>query len=158
MKKTFCLFLALVLLLGICGCRRSDDVRYYYPRTEVQYGISDGVIASETRNMDRDDFDLTYLLKLYLEGPVSQELYSPFPTGTALESLSYAGGQLFIVLSEPFATLENLDYTIACICIASTCFELTEADTVTVKTQHTSITLTPDLLALEDTAAAPSAE
>ena len=157
MRKVFCFFLSLVLLVGFCGCKRSEDVRYYYPRVEVQYGIPDGVIASEVRNMNREDFDLTYLLKLYLEGPVSQELYSPFPKGTALESISYAGGQLFIVLSEPFATLGNLDYTIACTCIASTCFELTNANTVTIKTQHTSITLTPSLLVLEDTVTEPSA-
>jgi len=153
MKKGICLLLSLLLLAGTCGCSQTDDIRFYYPRSEVQYGIPDGVIASETRDMSRDDFDLTYLLKLYLEGPISQELYSPFPRGTALESLSYAGGQLFVVLNESFATLENLDYLIACACIASTCFDLTDAETVTVKTMHTSITLTPESLVLEDTVA-----
>ena len=158
MRKALCLLLALLLLLAVCGCKNNDNICFFYPRSEIHYDIPDGVIAPEIRDLRRSDFDLSYLLKLYLEGPVSQELYSPFPAGTALESLSYAGGQLFIALSEPFAALENLDYTIACVCIASTCFALTDADAVTVKTQHTSITLTPDQLVLEDTAAASSPE
>lgn len=156
MRKAICLLLTLLLLLGTCGCSQTDELRFYYPRSEVQYGIPDGVIVSEVRSIEGKDADLTFLLKLYLEGPISHGLYSPFPQGTALESLSYAGGQLFIVLSESFTSLENMDYMIACVCIASTCFGLTDADTVTVKTQHTSISLTPDSLMLEATNTATS--
>lgn len=156
MKKGICILLSLLLVIGICGCGQSQDIRFFYPRAEILYGAPDGVIASETRDLNRNDFDLTYLLKLYLEGPISQELYSPFPRGTGLESLSYAGGQLFLVLSEPFASQENLEYMIACACMASTCFALTDAETVTIKTANTSITLTPESLVLEDTVSTTS--
>ena len=155
MKKTFCLFLAMLLLLGTCGCRQTDEIHFYYPRVDVRYDISDGVITYESRDISRDSVDLSYMLKLYLEGPISQELYSPFPQGTALESISYAGKQLFILMNESYATLDNVDYTIACICIASTCFALTDAASVTIKTTYTSITLTPDMMVLDDTVTAP---
>ena len=155
MRKTICLVLAL-LLLSTCGCKNKEDVHFFYPRTEIRYDVADGVITSEPRDIGADDIDLTYTLKLYLEGPISQDLRSPFPRGTSLESLSYAGGQLFLVLSEPFAALENLDYMIASACLASTCFDLTDAETVTIKTKYTSITLTRENLVLEDMVAASS--
>lgn len=156
MKRGICFVLAVLCLFCLNGCNRKDEILFFYPRTEIQYGSADAVIASEPREIDSAGNDMTFLLKLYLEGPISQELHSPFPRGTTLESLSYAGGQLFVVLNEPFSELENMDYLIACACIASTCFALTEATSVTVKTQKTSITLTRDNLVLEDIATASS--
>ena len=156
MRRGISLLLAMLCLFCLYGCDQEDGVLFFYPRTEIQYGSADAVIASEARDIDNTGKDMTFLLKLYLEGPISQELRSPFPRGTTLESLSYAGGQLFVVLNEPFAALENMDYLIACACIASTCFELTEATSVTVKTQQTSLTLTRDTLMLEDIATASS--
>ena len=38
-----------------------------------------------------------------------------------------------ITLSAPFAQLENIDLTIACTCLARTCFDLTDAQTVLIE-------------------------
>lgn len=154
MKRATCLFLTVLLLFAFSGCEQESEIQFFYPRTEVQYGIPNGVIASEFRSIDNDGMDLSYLLKLYLEGPISQTLRSPFPKRTALEALSFTDGHIVIVLSEHFAALENLDRLIACASIASTCFSLTDADTVTIHTLLQSMTLTRDNLMLEDMAAA----
>jgi len=153
MKKWISLLLAVLLVFCLYGCRKDDSIQFYYPRTEIQYGVSDGVIAAENRNIEGTDRSLEFLLKLYLEGPVSQELRSPFPKGTALVSLSKTENTVFITLSEPFEMLENLDYIIACASVASTCFALTDADSVTITTEQTELTLTRENLSLADQAA-----
>ena len=150
MKRVICLLLTLLLLCCLYGCDQEAEIHFFYSRIEVQYGISDGVIASEPRSIETDGRDLSYLLKLYLEGPISQELRSPFPRGTSLEALIQEDSIIVITLTEPFDELQNMDYMIACTCIASTCFGLTEADTVTIKTDVSTLTLSRESVVLED--------
>ena len=142
MKRIFSLILCLLLVFCLAGCQKKESVQFYYLRSEVQYGLADGVIASESREISLEGTSLEYLLKLYLEGPVSQELRSPFPAGTALVSLSRNDTQLTVTLSEVFSRLENVNYTVACACVASTGFSLTDAESVTILSGDTVITLT----------------
>lgn len=152
MKKGICLICALLLLLCLVGCKSRDTVSFYYPRTQVQYGTPDGILAAEERELPVGQYDLEYLLKLYLEGPVSQELYAPFPKGTALLSVSVQDGTATVLLSEPFEAQENLEHMIACAAIASTCFSLTEADRVSIQAGDFSIILSRDTLVLTEQA------
>ena len=153
MKKWISMILALVLLFGLVGCRQQESIHFYYPRTQIQYGVADGVIAAEPRELEGTNRSLEFILKLYLEGPVSQDLRSPFPKGTALANLKQEQDTIVVTLSPPFGLLEDLDYIIACACVASTCFALTEAESVTVATGQTQMTLTRDNLSLADQAA-----
>lgn len=133
MKKLLCLFFICILLLSVFGCtKRTDTVTFYYPRAEILYGQEDGVIAAEERDVSGREKDFSYLMMLYLEGPISQELDSPFPAETAIEQLELRDDVLHIRLSEPFSRLEGMDYTIACCCIARTCFGLYDTETVEI--------------------------
>ena len=150
MKRQISIFLVFLLVFSLFGCQKSEQILFYYPRTEIRYGVSDGVIAVEERDIEDGSTDLSFLLKLYLEGPVSQELRSPFPRGTALEDLTLDESTIIITLSEPFGMLENLEYIIACACVASTCFGLTDAEAVTIFAGQTEMTLTRNNLSLTD--------
>lgn len=150
MKRILSLFLAILILFGLTGCKKETKIDFYYPRVEIQYGSSDGVIAAESREISGENQSLEYLLKLYLEGPVSQDLRNPFPAGTALGSVTLDNNLLTLTLSESFSKLESMDYTIACACLATTGFALTDADTITILSGNTSITLTPKIVSLMD--------
>ena len=152
MKKRISLFLILLLVFSLWSCRKEETIQFYYPRAEIQYGFDNGLIVAEDRNIEGADRSLEFLLKLYLEGPISQELRSPFPKGTALEDLSRDENIIILTLSDPFAELENMDYMIACACVSSTCFSLTDAYSVTIVAGQNEMTLTRDSLALTDQA------
>ena len=150
MRKHIALILIALFLLALTGCTKQQDIQFYYPRTEIQYGVADGVIAVESRNIPPEDQDLEYLLKLYLEGPISQDLYAPFPVGTSLISFISDESSLVLTLSDSFSELQNLEYTITCAGICATCFGLTDAESVTIISGETSITMTRQGLSFQD--------
>lgn len=157
MKKCLSLLLILALLTPLVACGSSnEEIRFYYPQSKIQYGQADGVITSEYREAPGHEEDLTYLLMLYLEGPISQELTSPFPKGTTLQQVDIHENALSIVLSDAFSRLDSIDYTIACTCLAQTCFGLGDFETVTVSSSlsgSTAITLTRDSVIFTDNSA-----
>ena len=158
MKRLLCLLLIAAAMLSLAGCGTSpadDSVTFFYarPMADYRYGEPDGVIASEYRDAAGHMDDLEYLLSLYLHGPVDESLISPFPAGTQLEQLSWKESILTIQLSSGLSSLQGSDLTLACTCIAKTCFELTEATVVIVTTHGSdsvSLRFTRDSLLLSD--------
>lgn len=158
MRKLLCALMCICLLLSLCACTGGDNsVTFYYTRPidRYVYGTEDGVIAPESREVSGHEEDLNYILTLYLEGPLDQELISPFPEGTSLEGVTYSDATLYVTLNKNFASLEDLDHTIAAACMASTCFELTAAEYVVIKCGseeygNQSIKLSRDSLLLID--------
>ena len=143
MKRFFALLLIPVLLAGLCACQITDNdviepVEFFYQRTEYGYGGTDGVIAAETREASGHAGDLTYLLALYLRGPLDPTLKAPFPSGCKLLGFYMEGKTISLTLDSTFASLQNMDLTLACACLAKTCFSLTDA------TQVQITALTPD--------------
>ena len=122
MKQWICFILIFLLSFSLFGCKSEETVQFFYPRTNIQYGVSDGVIAAENREIENANYDLEYLLKLYLEGPVSQGLRNPFPRSTALRELKWEDNTIVISLSAAFTALDDLDYIVASSCVANTCF------------------------------------
>ena len=158
MKRILATLLLISLLLSLCACSNQKEIRFYYTRSEILYGHTDGVISSEIRDVSGHEGDLSYLLMLYLEGPHADYLSSPFPKGTALSQMEMQDGHMTIVLSEPFSQLQGLDLTLACSCIANTCFSISHCEAVTVQSDSTgvpAITLTRDSVALVDTETEP---
>jgi len=143
MKRISTLLLILLLLMGLCACELSDNdviepVEFYYQRTEYVYGGTGGVIAPETREASGHAGDLSYLLALYLRGPLDSGLKAPFPTSCKLLGFHMDGKTIRLTLDSTFASLKNMDLTLACACVAKTCFSLTDA------TQVHITALTPD--------------
>ena len=159
MKRLIPLLLAVFLL---AGCAQTMDAgRFYYARYEDSYvyGQENAVIAPEYRDVTGHDGDLEYLLTLYFHGPTMESLRSPFPSGISLRSVSRSGSTLFIELSSSLTLLNGTDLTLACACLAQTCFALSDAEAVTISSQglgFVSVTLTRDSFMLVDDTPIPS--
>lgn len=168
MKKLLAALLLCAMLMTLTACgydRMQQTVSFYYPRREIVYGDDSGVIGAETRDAaDRTD-DLRYLLAMYMQGPLDETFYSPFPSGCKLQSVSTAGDDLAITLSSRFSSLEGLDLSIACASLARTALELSGAESVHIKAaaqdesgSAVNIILTRTSLLLEETAASEPTE
>ena len=156
MRKIIALLLIAVLLLGLVGCvQTADTAAFYYTRYEDSYlyGQENAVIAAEYRDITGHAGDLKYLLTLYFHGPTMEALHSPVPSGMGLRSVKQVGDTLFIELSSSLTMLGGTDLTLACACLAQTCFGLSNAQAVSITAEGlgiVSMTLTRDSLLLVD--------
>ena len=162
MKRFLCIMIAALLLYSLSGCHYSDSgdilepVSFYYPRSSANfvYGASDGVIAAEVREASGHTDDLTYLLSMYLYGPLNPDLRSPFPAECKLLDVYKRGDSLTIRLSPAFTTLENLELTTACAALAKTCQSISNAQYISIysasEVKTIAIALTADSLQFVD--------
>lgn len=141
MKKYLCLLLTLILIFPLWGCQfegnsMMEPAVFYYPWADLEAKMEQDpnctAIGSETREASGHGGDLTYLLSLYLRGPLDPDLHAPFPTGCRLLDVTMNGDTLRVTLDAPFATLKNTELTLACACLAKTCFSLTDAAQVQI--------------------------
>lgn len=153
MKKILCAALAAVLLITLlpgCGQKMKEPVTFYYQVTDYQ-GTMVCPIAGEEREVAGYRDNLKYLLTFYLMGPISQELASPLPQGTQLQSINQSSEELTIEISDTASTLSDSAFSLACACLSTTCMGLTNAEAVTVVSGSRSLTLDKDNLLLSDT-------
>jgi len=139
MKKIILGLMVLSLVFGCIGCgfeteSAEDSIRFYYPRTanNYEYGSEDGVITYEERDPAGHRNNLRYLLTLYLLGPVEEGLVSPFPEGCQIVHLSRNESEVSMTINSNFVTLKGMDLTLACVCLAQTCFTLTDVPMVRI--------------------------
>ena len=162
MRKIIALILAAILMISLTGCLQSTDTAtFYYTRYEDSYvyGMDNAVIAGEYRDITGHRGDLKYLLTLYFHGPTMEHLRSPFPSGLVLRSVERVDQTLHVELSASLTMLTGTDLTLACACLAQTCFGLTNADAVTISSDglgFVSMTLTKDSLLLVDDTPIPT--
>ena len=162
MRKIIALALAILLVVSLTGCiDTGDTATFYYTRFEDSYlyGMDNAVIAGEYRDVAGHSGDLKYLLTLYLHGPTMEFLHSPFPSGLVLRSVEQDGSNLHVELSASLTMLTGTDLTLACACLARTCFSLTDAQSVTISSDglgFVSMTLTRDSLLLVDDTPIPT--
>ena len=142
MKRLICLLLSLSLFLCLAACASQVDtpkqpVQFYYPRhtDQFQYGDPQGAITYELREAAGYTDRYTYLLNLYLRGPVTPELRDPFPSGISVISLNTAANSAELVLTDAFAQLSGMELTVACACLTLTIHSLTGIESLTVSTQ-----------------------
>lgn len=152
MKRILCLMLSLVILLCFVGCssiRQKDTVVFYYRNAQYQFGTESGAIGSEKREISGYKSNLTYLTTLYMLGPADEKLALPFPAGTKVTSAVMNEQNITIILA-PEGSMSDSAFTLGCTCLALNCFELTDAETVTVSTEKKSLTIARDALILTD--------
>jgi len=157
MKRILTAILLFTLLTGFPGCGHASDKRceFYYLRTPetYDYGTEQAVVAREQRTLTAPSKDMEYLLRLYLDGPVSEDLRTPFPEGTRLVNFQQNGHTLTIRLSEEYALLENMELTLAAACLSKTCFSLTDTENLIVLSgSHVYTYSQGSFLYLDDTA------
>ncbi len=156
MKRWIPFLICCTLILSLYGCDRSvssqSHVRFYY-RSEDPVGT---LITCEERTDLPKNAELTDLLQIYLQGPQNTSLVTPFKRNTTLVSVTQEGAKLYVTLSREHARLSGQDLIIACGCFATTCFALTDAASVTIRTEgllmdgQESITIDRDSLLLDD--------
>lgn len=152
MKRFLCLTLIFCILLSGCqllGDRIKEPVMFYYVRSQYQDDLS-AAIASEAREASGHLDDLSYLMALYLMGPVSEDLESPIPPGTRIYVETENKYNVILNLSDTEKTMTDTEFSIACACLSLTCLELTGTEKVTVTSGDRSVTMTPETLELFD--------
>ena len=127
-----------------------EPVTFYYQIAKYQENMV-SPIAGEEREVAGYRDNLKYLLTFYLMGPISQELASPLPQGTQLQSINQSSEELTIEISDTASTLSDSAFSLACACLSMTCMGLTNAAAVTVVSGSRSLTLDKDNLLLSDT-------
>lgn len=134
MKRILCLTLALALTACFFGCDSPGEnaPSFCYLRMDYIPGQIDSVMAFEERDLSGHPQDIDYLLGVYLEGPLDDTLVSPFPDGTALVESIRENDTLTIELTKEFLTLDGIRLTLAASCLSSTCFHLTDVQTVQI--------------------------
>ena len=156
MRKIIALALAVLLMVSLTGCiDTGDTATFYYTRFEDSYlyGMDNAVIAGEYRDIAGHSGDLKYLLTLYFHGPTTEYLCSPFPSGMVLRSVERQGDTVHVALSASLTMLTGTDLTLACACLARTCFGLSQAEAVSITAEGlgiVSMTLTRSSLLLVD--------
>ena len=162
MRKIIALTLCVLLLAGLTGCMEaSDNATFYYARYDdsYNYGQENAVIAGEPRDVTGHRQDLKYLLTLYFHGPTMEYLRTPFPSGMSLRSVERVGDMLYVETSSSLTLLRGTDLTLACACLARTCFDLTDASSITITADglgYVSMTLTRDSILLMDDTPIPN--
>lgn len=132
MKRMISALVCLLLAISLCGCRSgANTVLFYYLRNEQQSGTADSIMAAQSREITGNR-GLNYSLRLYLEGPSVEHLTSPFPEGTQLLSTKLENDILYVYLGSEFASLEDIDMTLACACLFKTCCELSSVTQVCI--------------------------
>lgn len=148
MKRIVAAVLLLLLLPVLCACAPDKEivspVSFHYLRTpqpngEIHHGSADSVITAEIRESADHAKDYSYLLDIYLLGPLDANCRTPYPVGTFLEEFTLENGIAHITLSDNFGSLTGIDLTLACGCLTLTVMDLTGADTVIIRAEGTML-------------------
>lgn len=144
MKKKISVLLLISLCIPLWGCQPKTEpvkspVTFYYCREEFDHGKEDSVILGEIRDQAGFEDNLTGLLDIYLQGPVSENLHSTFPYGTVVREYRVEDTTAVLTLSHQLSLAEGMDLTIACACLTKTVLELTGLDTVRIYTQTANL-------------------
>ena len=152
MKRCICLFLILPFFLSGCGVfgeRIKEPVTFYYIQEDYQQTM-EPVIVSEEREASGHADDLSYLLMLYLLGPLNDEYISPIPRGAKVLQINQSPNHITLQLSDISKVMSDADFSLASACLSLTCMDLTGAQRVTVNSGEWSVTIHRDLLTLTD--------
>jgi len=116
--------------------------------------LSLGVFPTPVHRLD----NISRLLAFYFSGPLDPGLTSPFPAGCKVLAVHQDEGQLTVSVNPILAAQSELDITVACACLAMTCFEIIEAEQITVVCGDRSVTIRKDNLLMNSSSGAISSE
>lgn len=132
MKKTLlALALASALLLSGCGTSsgtQSGTWKLYF----ASNADSGAAVVPENYIPAQSVPGVDELLAALMAGPGSENMTSPFPSGTYVRSWTLQDGVLTVDVSENYGDLSGIDLTIADYCITLTMCQLEDVDSVTV--------------------------
>ena len=143
-KRFLAICMAFLLLLAMTACGSNTDATetavpfYYLSRGADQLQAKEAIVA-EPR--DVGVISLRDFVDVYLSGPASEELISPFPTGTRVLGIQDTSDGLTIEVSGALFTLTGVDLTVATCCLSNTICAYTGRDAITVVDETDSIRL-----------------
>lgn len=140
MKRTIAIFLCFSMAFSICSCKSREEIKkpanFYYCTNPIIYNSESGLVSAEVRETAGCYEDMTVLLELYLQGPITDGHRSPFPSNVSVVIYYRNEGTIRLELSEEFASLSGFDLTVACTCLSMTLFELTDAQYIEISAQY----------------------
>ena len=131
------LFVSVLLLMTGCHAEiqeAGNPFAFYYQSAEPQFRTQDGALGYEIRDVDLEQTSLEELLKLYLAGPSSEDLTSPFPKVLPVEKRSVENGTLYLTLGDEFSSLKGIHLSVATACINQTFLQLEQIQSVMIAT------------------------
>lgn len=139
MKRLISMFLIVALCFCFPACSQEaakiqTPVNFYFRRAELTFGGDTGVICAQQAESEGHEDDLSWLLRSYFETVPDEGLTSPFPIGTTLISITIDERNADVILSDILGLKQGMDLTIACACITMTVLDLTDVETVTIRT------------------------
>ncbi len=146
MKRFVLLLLCASFLFSGCTVRQdassSDMIQpigFFYLSDAGRYHAPTGPLKSEIRDLGADH-SVDQILSLYLSGPESEHLQSPFAKGTLAEEAVMEDNVLLITPSEEFFSLQGADLTLATACIVYTMTQLPEVEAVVIQASNARFT------------------
>lgn len=122
----------LVSLAFLTSCHTQpggDLVDIYFGSTQP----NQPALVVEQRTLRDSSDPIAQLIATLLAGPISEELYSPIPTGVTLRSTYLSeDGILTVDLSEGYSSLSGMSLTLADCSITLTLCQLDDIDAVTI--------------------------
>ena len=161
MKKLLSALLSICLIMCLFGCHQESDTPqgtpFYYCKKDPSYQEDSTALTAEYRT-DALDQSFNEVMEIYLQGPQSAALYSPFPDDLRLIGVHQENGVIYLTFSRELSQLSGLSLTMACSCITLTALTLTGANQAEIRCVtglldgQRSIIMDKDTLLLLDTA------
>lgn len=133
MRRGILLALACLTLLAAAGCvraaREGPAYSVYYLSEEVDRDLA---LVAEERRLPEGTDPVEGLLAALLEGPESEELISPLPTGVTLRGWKLEEGVLTVDFSARYAVLSGVALTLADYSVAATLCQLEGVEAVEI--------------------------
>lgn len=147
-RKLAAMFLLLSVLVQVSGCGTDEfktgktmttPVKFYYCSTNAfdadYYENDNGSLDWEYRDIGDRWPSAAEMIAMILDGPASDDLYSPFPRDTSLKSVQLQNGALTIEFHGGLSSLSGVEMTMAAACLVHTMRQYPGVETVEIKTE-----------------------
>ena len=140
MKKVLKIISLLLLSIILCGCIAEQSslkrpIPFYYVSQSIEYGDAEGYIQAEQRECVHCN-NISEIISLYMSGPISEDLYSPFPSGVRILLVEESGSTITLTISDQINKTDKLSINLSCACLAYTILSATPAQTVVIRAER----------------------
>lgn len=137
MKKILICLLLFVLLCTMVSCafdtKQQGRITFYYIQNPEDFDGNSAIVVPFYPPTNDKNKELAEILATYIKGPSNNSCSTPFPDGTEIEEIIVSRSTAEITLNSQFATITDVDFTVACACLTKTVIGLTGVNTVQVQ-------------------------
>lgn len=132
---------------------------YYGASEEISYSSETGALYKEVRDLGSKSYDLETVAASYLNGPLDQSAYSPFPEQLQLLDAALEQGVLTLYVTDHWLEMTMLEEHLAEACLVMTMTQFDEVEQLCIRTELEEISQIPyrylkpeDFLLFDDSA------